>query len=114
MKLAKFKFENLINQTIFICDADYFNNDNIEIAEFNNLNFVVMSKQIARQNNNKNRGKKWNIKLKDGKKNMKKDNVSKKQYIHVVDAHIYPFEREITLDEYKPINGKYNKQTHIT
>ena len=57
MKLAKFEFENLIDQTIFICDADYFKNDNIEIADFNNLNFVVMSKQIAKQNNNKNREK---------------------------------------------------------
>ena len=110
---SKFEFENLIDQAIFICDAGYFSKDNIEIADFNNVNLVVMSKQIARQNNNKSR-EKWNLQLKDGKKNMKKDNVSKKQCIRIVDAYICPFERPITLDEYTLINGKYNKQSHIT
>lgn len=112
-ELSKFEFENLIDTAIFICDAGYFNKDNIEIANFNNVNLVVMSKQIARQNNNKSR-EKWSIELKDGKKNMKKDNVSKKQCIRIVDAYICPFEQPITLDEYTLINGKYNKQAHIT
>ena len=86
-ELSKFEFENLIDQAIFICDAGYFSNDNIEIADFNNVNLVVMSKQIARQNNNKSR-EKWNLQLKDGKKNMKKDNVSKKT-MHTHCRHIH-------------------------
>ena len=56
-EISKLEFENLIEQAIFICDASYFSNDNIEIADLNNLNFVIMSKQIAKQNNNKNREK---------------------------------------------------------
>lgn len=111
--LEKFEFENLIDYATFICDAGYFSNDNIEIADFNGLNFVVMSKQIARQNNNKNR-KKWNLQLKDGKNNKKKDNVSKKQCIRIVDSYVCPFNRLITLDSHKLINGKYNQQSHIT
>ena len=112
-ELNKFEFENLINHAIFICDAGYFSNDNIEIADFNGLDFIVMSKQIARQNNNKNR-EKWNLKLKDGKKNMKKDNVSKKQCIRIEDAYVCPFERCISLDSHTLINSKYNRQSHIT
>ena len=65
------------------------------------------------QNNNKNR-KKWDLQLKDGKKNMKKDNVSKKQCIRIVDAYVCPFERLISLDSYKLINSKYNRQPHIS
>ena len=111
--LDKFDFEILIDYATFICDAGYFSNDNIEIADFNDLDFIVMSKQIARQNNNKNR-ERWNLQLKDGKNNKKKDNVSKKQCIRIVDAYVCPFERLIEFDSYKLINGKYNKQSHIT
>ena len=128
--LTKFEFENLIDYAIFICDAGYFSNDNIEIADFNDLDFIVMSKQIARQNNNndldfivmskqiarqnnnKNR-EKWNLQLKDGKKNMKKDNVSKKQCIRIKDAYVCPNEQLISLDSKKLINSKYNRQSHI-
>lgn len=110
--LTKFEFENLIDHAIFICDAGYFSNDNIEIADFNDLDFIVMSKQIARQNNNKNR-EKWNLQLKDGKKNMKKDNVSKKQCIRIKDAYVCPNEQLISLDSKKLINSRYNRQSHI-
>lgn len=112
-EITKFEFKKLIDYAIFICDAGYFSNDNIEIADFNDIDFIVMSKQIARQNNNKNR-KKWNLQLKDGKKNMKKDNVSKKQCIRIVDAYVCPFERLISLDSHTLINSKYNRQSHIT
>ena len=109
---SMFAFENLIEHAIFICDSGYFSNDNMEIAESNDLNFIVMAKQISRQNNNKNR-KKWNIQLKDGKKNMKNDNVSKKQCIRIKDGYICPFERIIGLDSCTLINSKYNRQSHI-
>lgn len=109
----KFEFENLIDQAIFICDSGYFSNDNFEIADFNDLNFIVISKQIARQNNNKKR-KLWNIQLKDGKNNKKKDNVSKKQCIRIVDAYVCPNKRLIILDSCTLINGKYNRQSYIS
>ncbi len=109
----KFEFENLIDQAIFICDSGYFSNDNFETADFNGLNFIVMSKQIARQNNNQKR-KHWNIQLKDGKNNKNKDNVSKKQCIRIVDAYVCPNERLISLDSCTLINGKYNKQSYVT
>ena len=109
---SMFEFENLIEHAIFICDSGYFSNDNMEIAESNDLNFIVMAKQISRQNNNKNR-KKWKLQLKDGKKNMKKENVSKKQCIRIEDAYICPFQRLISLDSCTLIDGKYNRQPHI-
>ncbi|WP_296801391.1 hypothetical protein [uncultured Methanobrevibacter sp.] len=71
-----------------------------------------MSKQIAKQNNNKR--KLWNIQLKDGKNNKKKDNVSKKQCIRIVDAYICPNQRLISLDSVTVTNGKYNKQPYIS
>ena len=45
-------FENLIDHAIFICDAGYFTKENIETAYFNDMEVVIMSRQIARQNNN--------------------------------------------------------------
>lgn len=41
---SMFVFENLIGYTTFICDSGYFNDDNIEIAESNDSNFIVMVK----------------------------------------------------------------------
>ena len=109
----KFEFENLIDQAIFICDSGYFSNDNFEIADFNDLNFIVMSKQMQDKITTKKR-KIWNIQLKDGKNNKKKDKVSKKQCIRIVDAYICPNQKLITLDSSTLTNSKYNKQPHIS
>lgn len=109
----KFEFENLIDHAIFICDSGYFSKDNFEIADFNGLNLIVMSKQIARQNNNEKR-KLSNIQLKNGKNNKMKRNISKKQCIRIVNAYVCPNKKLISLDSITLINGKYNRQKHIT
>ena len=52
-----FDFNNLLDHAIFICDSGYFTNENIESAYFNDMEIVIMSRQLARQNNNKKKRK---------------------------------------------------------
>ena len=73
-----FDFENLIDHARFICDAGYFTKENIETAYFNEMEVVIMSRQIARQNNNKKR-EKWRKNLEKQKRILKKT-MSPKNY----------------------------------
>ena len=108
-----FDFENLIDHAIFICDAGYFTKENIETAYFNDMEVVIMSRQIARQNNNKKR-EKWLKNLEKTKKNPKKDNVTKKLCIKIVDAFVCPFERLIELTgEPRLLENEYNNREEI-
>lgn len=109
-----FDFENLIDHAIFICDAGYFTKENIETAYFNEMEVVIMSRQIARQNNNKKR-EKWRKNLEKTKKNPKKDNVTKKLCIKIVDAFVCPFERLIELNgEPRLLNNEYNNREEVS
>ena len=47
------QLENLLDNVTFICDSGYFTNENIEVCFVENVELVVMSKQLARQENNK-------------------------------------------------------------
>ena len=109
-----FDFENLIDHAIFICDAGYFTKENIETAYFNEMEVVIMSRQIARQNNNKKR-EKWRKNLEKTKKNPKKDNVTKKLCIKIVDAFVCPFKRLIELTgEPRLLNNEYNNREEVS
>lgn len=108
-----FDFENLLDHAIFICDAGYFTKENIETACFNDMEVVIMSRQIARQNNNLKR-EKWLKNLEKAKKNLKKDDVSKKLCIKIVNAFVCPFERLIELTgEPRLLENEYNKRKEI-
>ena len=108
-----FEFENLIEHAIFICDAGYFTKENIEAAYFEDMEVVIMSRQMARQRNNRKR-EKWLKNLNKVKKDLKKDDVTKKLCIRIVDAFVCPFERLIELiEEPQLLDNDYNNREEI-
>lgn len=101
------ELENLLEKVTFICDSGYFTDENIEACFVENVELVVMSKQAARQENNKKR-EKWNEKIEDVK-NHKTDKVTKFLCIRIENGYICPFDRKILLKRFYKTKSKYNK-----
>ena len=106
------KLKNLLENVTFICDSGYFTNDNIEACFIENVELIVMSKQAARQENNKKR-EKWYEKIQDVKTH-KSDKVSKKLCIRIKNGYICPFKRKILLTRQYKTNSKFNKNLDTT
>lgn len=107
-----FDFNNLLDHAIFICDSGYFTNENIESAYFNDMEIVIMSRQLARQNNNKKR-EKWLKQLEKTKKDLNKDKVSKKLCLRIYNAYACPFDRLIEYQDKTLLNNEYNRRDEI-
>lgn len=101
------KLKNLLENVTFICDSGYFTNENIETCYIENVELIVMSKQAARQENNKKR-EKWNKKILDVK-NHKIDKVTKYLCIRIKNGYLCPFNRKILLTRYYKTKSKYNE-----
>ena len=101
------KLKNLLDNVTFICDSGYFTDDNIEACFVENVELVVMSKQVARQENNKKR-KDWYKKIQDVK-NHKSDKVTKYLCIRIKNGYLCPFGRKIKLVRSYITKSKYNK-----
>ena len=101
------ELEKLLDNVTLICDSGYFTNENIELCVVENVELVVMSKQVARQENNKKR-EAWNQKIRDVK-NHKTDKVTKYLCIRIKNGYNCPFGRRIMLVHSYITNSKYNK-----
>ena len=105
------ELENLFDRVTFICDSGYFTDANIEACFVEGVELIVMSKQVARQENNKKR-EEWYRKIRDVK-NHKSDKVTKYLCIRVENGYLCPFGRLIKkVDEYKT-KSKYNKEKKV-
>ena len=102
------ELENLFEKVTFICDSGYFTDSNIEACFIEGVELIVMSKQAARQENNKKR-EEWYQKIRDIK-NHKLDKVTKYLCIRVENGYLCPFNRLIKkIREYKT-KSKYNEE----
>lgn len=102
------ELENLLDKVTFICDSGYFTDSNIEACFIEGVELIVMSKQVARQENNKKR-EEWNRKICEVK-NHKSDKVTKYLCIRVENGYLCPFNRLIKkIREYKT-KSKYNEE----
>lgn len=105
------ELENLLDRVTFICDSGYFTDSNIEACIIEGVELIVMSKQVARQENNKKR-ENWYRKICDIK-NHKSDKVTKYLCIRVEDGYLCPFNRLIKkVREYKT-KSKYNDKNRV-
>ena len=87
------ELENLLDRVTFICDSGYFTDSNIEACIIEGVELIVMSKQVARQENNKKR-EKWYREIGDVK-NHESDKVTKYLCIRVEEGYLCPFNRLI-------------------
>ena len=88
----------------FICDSGYFTNENIEVCFVENVELVVMSKQLARQENNKK--EKNGMKKYKMLKIIKSDKVTKYLCIRIKNGYM-PFNRKIMLVKSYKNKSKY-------
>ena len=102
------ELKNLLDKVTLICDSGYFTHENIEACLVENVELVVMSKQVAVQQNNKKR-KEWYKNICDVKTH-KTDKVSKLLCIRIKEGYLCPFNRIIKYVRDYVTNSKYNKE----
>lgn len=102
------ELKNLLDKVTLICDSGYFTHENIEACLVENVELVVMSKQVAVQQNNKKR-KEWYKNICDVKTH-KTDKVSKLLCIRIKEGYLCPFNRIIRYVRDYVTNSKYNRE----
>lgn len=77
---------NILENTVVVCDSGYWEIDNIQSADENNLNIIILPSRISTQINNQIR-KANNIKVKD-KNKQNPNKTSKKSLIRTLEGYI--------------------------
>ena len=80
------EIENILENTVVVCDSGYWEIDNIISADENNLNIIILPSRISTQINNQIR-KANNIKVKD-KNKQNPNKTSKKSLIRTLEGYV--------------------------
>lgn len=103
---------NSLKNALIICDSGYFSNDNFEYLDKHGYKPIIMSKQIARQRNNKKRAKEGIPELNQNKKDP--DKISKKDFTRGHKCYICPNNVKLPLTNVKEINSKFNRRKGLS
>jgi hypothetical protein len=102
------EIQRLLDDTLFIMDAGYFSDFNLEKADEYGIKVLIMPKSIAIEKNHEFRKRKG---MKNNKKNEK--SFKKKDFKRVYNGYICPKGNKLELEEVKKINSTKNMEKDV-